>query len=180
MVTTGVHFKWTPNPLLGFDFSLVQIINFFRKIWSLLLTDRVQLYPRYDTSFDFKIFYESNLWQKKNLFYISTMKGINYKMSILCKTTIFRTLLLSSKTFLRKNNEFLPAKGNHNIQRSNPRKQYVSQRIRGLIMSQLIMITNIITCWPCQYCPPKQGNDLRLLQSKDKGSHHEPACSAKV
>jgi len=31
-----------------------------------------------------------------------------------------------------------------------------------------------------RYCISKQGNGLRLCQSKDKGSHHEPACSVKL
>ena len=56
----------------------------------------------------------------------------------------------------------------------------ISWRIRGPITSRLIMITDIITCCLCHYCPPKQGNDLRLLRSKDKRSHHEPACSVKL
>ena len=59
------------------------------------------------------------------------MKGINNKMSILCKTAIFQTLLLSSRTFLRKNNGFLPAKENRSIQRNNPRKHYISKNKRS-------------------------------------------------
>ena len=157
MITTGTRVKLDTRPSVRscFYFSLVQTVIFFSKRSDIY-------YWQVESNFTLdmilvltSIFF---LWKQplaKNLFCISTMKGINYKMSTLCKTAIFRTLLLSSRTFLRKNNGFLPAKGNRSIQRSNPRKQYVSQRIRGLITSQLIMITDIITCWPCQYCPPK-------------------------
>ena len=60
------------------------------------------------------------------------MKGIiDSKIGILCKTAVLKTLLLSSRAFLRKNNDFLPAKGNCNIQRNNPRKHYISKNKRS-------------------------------------------------
>jgi hypothetical protein len=60
------------------------------------------------------------------------MKGIIYsKIGILCKTVVLKTLLLLSRAFLRKNNDFLPAKENRSIQRDNPRKHYISKNKRS-------------------------------------------------
>ena len=68
----------------------------------------------------------------KKLFYAHAMKSIiDSKISILCKTVVLKTLLLSSRAFLRKNNDFLPAKGNRSIQRNNLRKHYISKNKRS-------------------------------------------------
>ena len=166
------------NSLSDFDFTCTNSKTFW-KIWFLLLTNRV--------NFNLNMILVSTSQKTlmkatfgKKLFYASTMKGIiNNKINILCKAVVFklyycRPELSKGKTMtsslLKETAAF----------RETIRENTISQRIRGLITSRLIMITDIITCWLCQYCLSKQGNDSRLLQSKDKGSHHEPACSAKV
>lgn len=117
----------------------------------------------------------------KELFYVSTMKGINNKIRGPCRNNYFqRSSIIVVQNFLKERKLTSSLLQEITAFREKIQENTISQRIRSLITSRLIMITDIITCWLCQYCPPKQGNDSRLLQSKDKGSHHEPACSAKV
>ena len=118
----------------------------------------------------------------KKLFYANAMKGIiDNKIGILCKTAVLKTLLLSSRAFLRKKTMTSSLLRKITASRETIQENTISQRIRGLITSRLIMITDIINFADfAKHCPSKQGNDSRLLKSKDKGSHHEPACSAKV
>ena len=115
----------------------------------------------------------------KKLFYANAMKGIiDSKIGILCKTAVLKTLLLSSRAFLRKNNDFLPAKENRSIQRNNPRKHYISKNKRSHHEPAYHdhRYYNLLTL---PLLSTKTGQRLKIVQSKDKGSHHEPACSAK-
>ena len=106
----------------------------------------------------------------KKLFYVSTMKGTNTEIKILCRNNHFqKTLLLSSRTFLRKENLTSSLLKEIAAFRETIRTNTISERIRGLITSRLIMITDIITCWLCQYCLSKQGNDSKIVAIKRQG-----------
>ena len=72
------------------------------------------------------------------------MKGINNEMRIPCRSAMSKNSIIVIQSFLKESDDILPVKENRSIQRDNPRNT-ISQRIRGLITSRLIMITDIIT-----------------------------------
>ena len=68
----------------------------------------------------------------KQLFYVSTMKGINNKIRGPCRNNHFqRSSIIVVQNFLKEKIDFLPAKGNRSIQRNNPRKHYISKNKRS-------------------------------------------------
>ena len=115
----------------------------------------------------------------KKLFYISSMKGINNKIKILCGTTTSKKLYHCHPELSKEDNDFLPAKEITTF-RGTIQGYTLSWRMRGLITSRLIIITDIITCWLFQILHTTTGQWLKIVTIKRQGVSSRASLFNKV
>ena len=115
----------------------------------------------------------------KKLFYISTMKGINNKIKILCRIVTSKKLYHCRPELSKEDNDFLPAKEIANF-RGTIQGYTLSWRMRGLIMIWLIIITDIITWWLCQLLHTIIGQWLKIVIIKRQGVSSRAILFSKV
>ena len=115
----------------------------------------------------------------KKLFYISAMKGINNKIKILYRTITSKNFIIVIQSYLKEDNDFLPAKEITTF-RGTIQGYTLSWRMRGLITSRLIIITDIITCWLCQILHTTTRQWLKIVKIKRQGVSSRASLFSKV